>query len=112
MNTAGNIANTGLSIAGPLLRLLPEPVSRLGSAFRSIFAGVSGSGASGAGGFGGGGSLGLDSGFADQIDPGYRELLQMQIEAQKQLTLVSMASNIEKSKHETEMAAIRNIRVG
>lgn len=46
------------------------------------------------------------------IDPEYRSLIEKQIEVQTQMQLVSMESNIEKSKHETQMAPIRNIRVG
>lgn len=87
------------SQSGGLARIIPEPVSRLSGVFRSILGAAAQ-------------SMGYGGGFSDQMDPGYRELLQMQIEAQKQLMVVSMASNIEKSKHETEMAAVRNIRVG
>jgi hypothetical protein len=42
----------------------------------------------------------------------YAELLNKQIEMQQQMQLVSMFSNIEKSRHETQMAAVRNIRGG
>ncbi|MBL7663350.1 hypothetical protein JNK13_11425 [bacterium] len=44
-------------------------------------------------------------------DANFAELLQMQIQAQVEMQSVSMESNIEKSKHETRMSAIRNIRV-
>ena len=46
------------------------------------------------------------------LDPSYQALLEKQIEVQQQMQQVSMYSNIEKSKHETQMAAIRNVRVG
>lgn len=44
------------------------------------------------------------------LDAPYQELLNKQIEVQQQMMLMSMSSNIEKSKHETQMAAVRNIR--
>lgn len=46
------------------------------------------------------------------IDPTYGSLLNQQVEMQKQMQLVSLYSNILKSEHETQMAAVRNIRVG
>lgn len=39
-------------------------------------------------------------------------LISKQIEAQKELQATTMVSNIERSRHETKMSAIRNIRVG
>ena len=83
-----------------LERYLPEPKSRLGLDFKSVLSSVAGvvQTASGANLTG--------------IDPGYVDLINKQIETQQQMQLVSMESNIEKSKHETQMAAIRNIRVG
>ena len=39
------------------------------------------------------------------------DLIQMQIQAQQEMQAVTMVSNIEKSKHESKMAAIRNVRV-
>lgn len=44
------------------------------------------------------------------LDAPYQDLLNKQIEVQQQMMLMSMSSNIEKSKHETQMAAVRNIR--
>lgn len=44
------------------------------------------------------------------LDPTYSGLLNKQIEMQQQLQLVSLYSNIEKSRHESKMAAIRNVR--
>ena len=40
------------------------------------------------------------------------ELIMMQIQMQQEMQKTSMISNIEKSKHETKMAPIRNIKVG
>ena len=39
------------------------------------------------------------------------DLIAAQVEMQKEMQVTSMVSNIEKSKHESKMAAIRNIRV-
>lgn len=39
-------------------------------------------------------------------------LLNQQIQIQQLMQTVSMASNIARSQHETEMAPIRNMRVG
>ena len=50
----------------------------------------------------GGGSLELGS---------FAGLIEAQIQAQMELQTVSLVSNLERSKHETKMAAIRNIRV-
>lgn len=85
--------NTGLN------RISPEPKNRLGNSFASMLKTAAG-------------TL-LDTG-TDMlgINSEYASLLQMQIDAQKDLQVVSMLSNVEKSKHETQMAAIRNIRVG
>lgn len=42
----------------------------------------------------------------------FAELIQAQIDSQMEMQTTSMISNIERSKHESKMAAIRNIRVG
>lgn len=46
------------------------------------------------------------------IEPQYASLIQEQIHQQTQMQLVSLVSNVEKSKHETQMSAIRNVRAG
>ena len=53
-------------------------------------------------------------GFTDPsgISPDFQSLIELQLQAQKEMMLVSMVSNVEKSKHETQMAPVRNIRVG
>lgn len=81
-----------------LARFIPEPKSGL-STFGKVLSSI-GSAVSGAGGS----LVGVDS--------KYTELIQMQIRAQEQMQQVSLVSNLEKSKHETQMAPIRNIRVG
>lgn len=50
-------------------------------------------------------------GVSLDLNGDFLSLLQQQIEVQLELQSVSMVSNIEKSKHESKMAAIRNIRV-
>lgn len=81
-------------------RFMPEPKNRLGANFQGILSST----------------LSALSSAGPAVIPGldgsYVQLLNKQIEAQQQMQLVSMESNIEKSKHETQMAAIRNVRVG
>lgn len=45
------------------------------------------------------------------VSSDYQPLLNQQVELQEQMFLVSMQSNLEKSKHDIQMAAVRNIRV-
>lgn len=42
----------------------------------------------------------------------FSELIALQIQAQQEMQVTSLVSNIERSKHESKMSAIRNIRVG
>ena len=42
----------------------------------------------------------------------FSELIQAQIQSQMEMQTTSLVSNIERSKHESKMAAIRNIRLG
>ena len=92
--TADRLANSALE------RFMPEPKSTLGLTFQGALKGALGAVSD------------IGSGAFAGIDSGYAALLNAQIEAQKQMQLVSMESNIEKSRHETQMAAIRNVRVG
>lgn len=55
-----------------------------------------------AGGLAGVGNIPADAGV----------LLAEQVKIQQQMQIVTMISNVEKSKHETEMAPVRNLRVG
>ncbi len=43
---------------------------------------------------------------------GFDQLIAAQIQSQLEMQQVSLISNVEKSRHESKMAAIRNIRVG
>lgn len=96
-----NISKLGAMISGSgdLARFIPEPRSKM-SSFAATISKV----AEGALGAVGGGLVG--------IDPKYAELIQLQVRVQEQMQQVSLVSNIEKSKHETQMAAVRNVRVG
>jgi len=89
-----------LSSTSNLLRFIPEPQSRVASTFGNVMKAVGSS------------ISGDSSGSVISLDPGYQALLEKQIEVQEQLQLVSMESNIEKSKHESKMAAVRNFRAG
>jgi hypothetical protein len=42
----------------------------------------------------------------------YAQLIQMQLSVQKEMQAVTMVSNVEKSRHESKMSAVRNVRVG
>ena len=77
---------------GPAM-LLPEPVSRGIDFARSLL------------------KEGDASTSVVDISPEYRDLINKQIETQMELQQVSLVSNIERSKHEARMAAVRNIRV-
>jgi len=95
-NYAG-MASTLLSKDGALGRFMPEPKSRIGSTFQRLLKGA-------------GSVLSTQGSAFIGIDPQYQELLTKQMEVQQQLQLVSMHSNVEKSKHESKMSAIRNMR--
>lgn len=98
-NTIAAIAQGGAQIISQGLgRFIPEPQSTLTAPFKAVLGSVASSLS--------GGSVfpGVQSEYAD--------LLNKQIEMQQQMQMVSMFSNIEKSRHETQMAAVRNIRAG
>ena len=91
----------GLSLGGSnLLRAMPEPRNSWGAVGSSLLS----TGTQIAGALMPGGDV-LGTGNLES-------LLQMQIQVQQVMQYFSMQSNIEKSKHETEMAPIRNLRVG
>lgn len=86
----------------PLLRSAPEPRSSFGSWAQTAGTAIASTATSlsgiGAGFLSGGGDI--------------SSLLNQQIQIQQVMQTVSMISNVERSKHETEMAPIRNMRVG
>lgn len=99
INTIAAVAQSGARIVSEGLgRFIPEPANRLGLNFKAVV-GTMASSLSGAAVFPG-------------VESGYAEMLNQQMQVQQQMQLVSMYSNIEKSKHETQMSAVRNIRVG
>lgn len=51
------------------------------------------------------------SGGSTAVAADFSSLIQQQIEIQKEMQITSMISNNEKSKHETAMSVIRNMRV-
>lgn len=90
----------GLKLAtSPLLRFAPQPATALD--FQSLLSAV-----------GAVASAVIPGSSAGGLDSDYQSLLQEQLEVQRQMFLMSFYSNIEKSKHETQMAAVRNIRTG
>lgn len=78
-----------------LKKFVPEPRSRIASTFKTIAQAA---------------TAVARNDTVHHIAPEYEELLQTQMEFQKQMQLVSLTSNVEKSKHESRMAAIRNVR--
>ncbi|RMD86889.1 MAG: hypothetical protein D6808_02410 [Candidatus Dadabacteria bacterium] len=94
MNAIRNIG-AFLSSGAGLLRFIPEPKNRLGRGFLNTMRSLGGLGSS---------TITLD------IDPQYRELIETQIKVQQQMQNVTMESNLEKTRHESKMAALRNLR--
>lgn len=90
------IGGTFVETSG-LGRFIPEPRSSTAVNFRGVLAGAASLLRSGVGAVTG-------------VEPIYQDLLDKQIEMQLQMQLVTLESNIEKSRHETQMAAIRNVR--
>jgi len=97
--------SVGFDIPGTIVdsnglgRFIPEPQTSASINFRTV---LSGAAALIKGGIG----------AATGVEPLYQDLLDKQSEIQLQMQLVTLESNIEKSRHETQMAAIRNVRTG
>ena len=98
-NATGRINFNGLPA---VQRFVPEPHSSVGFAFSDVLSTV--------GDVAAGAISTVAPGAVAGLDSGYQELLNKQIEVQMQMQILSFESNIEKSKHETKMTAIRNIR--
>jgi hypothetical protein len=78
-------------------RILPEPKSRVGNFISQM----------------GSAAINTLGGIGEQIvsiNPQYQALLEMQMRVQQEMQLISLQSNIDKSKHETQMHVIRNVR--
>ena len=86
----------------PLMRSAPEPRSSLGSWGQAAGSAIASTATS---------LTGIGSGLV--LGGGdITSLLNQQIQIQQVMQTVSMVSNVERSRHETEMAPIRNMRVG
>ena len=79
------------------LRFIPEPKTGLSRSFHSAL-GLARK------------AVSAGASIVMGIDPKYEALIQKQMQVQEQMQMVSMRSNIEKSTHDSKMAAIRNIR--
>ena len=99
IDTIAAVVQGGAQIVSQGLgRFIPEPASSVVAPFKAMLSSVAT-------------SLSGGSVFPG-VDTQYSDLLNKQLEMQQQMQLVSMFSNIEKSRHETQMAAVRNIRAG
>ena len=86
------------SIGRQAAKYLPEPATNGIGMFRDIIQGVTG--------------FGADVGGVPDVASGdFADLIHLQIDTQRELQSTTMISNIERSKHESKMSAIRNIRV-
>jgi hypothetical protein len=91
------LTGLGLTLGGSLLtRALPEPRPSM----VTLGADMLNSGMDAVGGVMAGGASELT------------ELLNVQLQIQREMQVVSMTSNVLKSQHEMEMAPVRNMRVG
>ncbi len=55
--------------------------------------------------------VGEIGGVSTEVTGGLSELLQTQMQFQMEMAAINLVSNIERSKHESKMSVIRNIRV-
>ena len=92
--TSSNFLQTVGEAASATSRYLPEPVASGVDFAGQLLRGPS------------------DGSSTIELSPTYQELINRQIQSQMELQQVTFLSNIERSQHETRMAAVRNIRVG
>lgn len=92
MSSVGAVVDTIKSLGQATARMLPEPIAS-GVNFGSSL-------------LQGGGSQTVD------ISPNYQALIEKQIQIQLEQQQVSFTSNIERSQHESRMAAVRNLKLG
>ena len=108
MSSPLNLSTLGAHLNfGRAARFMAEPTTRTGSTFSTLMNGATAIASRVASALTGGGSSQFPG-----LNGEYAGLIQEQIEQQKQLQLMTFFSNIEKSKHEIQMTALRNIRVG
>ena len=93
-----NVLSKVADLAGAAARYLPEPAATGVGLFRDVMDSVRG--------------VSSDIGGVSTTASGdIGSLIQLQIDAQQEMQAATMISNLEKSKHESKMAAIRNVRV-
>ncbi len=97
-DVASALFNIG-SVVRETASYLPEPATQGVSMFSDVMDIVKSLTGNGVGG------------VPTEIGGDFMELLELQIQTQLELQTVSMVSNVEKSEHESKMAAIRNVRV-
>ena len=92
-NSASNV-NNAISALG---RFTAQPNHRLGNTFSKALD-IAGA------------AVGKAASIAG-VDGDYSAILQQQMEMQRQMMTVSMISNTERTRHETNMVGVRNMRV-
>lgn len=92
MSTVQGLLGGVSSVVNGLKQYLPEPVAR-GVDFASSLARAK-------------------DDLTLNLSPEYQALIEKQMEVQTEVQQATFASNIERSKHETRMAPVRNLRVG
>jgi hypothetical protein len=93
-----NLNIDSLAATAPTLgRFISQPRNSLGTSFQRVMDGVSG-------------VVRATTQIAG-VDGDYAGLLSQQIELQQQMLKVSLVSNVERTRHETSMSAVRNMRV-
>lgn len=100
MGIGSNALRGVAEVSSAAARYLPEPAAKGVGLFRDVMGLVSDV------------EKGDVGGVPTEALGDFAELIQMQIEVQKEMQTTTMVSNIEKSRHETKMAPIRNIRAG
>ena len=100
--------DNGISALTPTLKTaesyLPEPSTSGVGVFKDIWQTVLGIGSSVLG-------TAISGSVGQSINGSSSDLIATQVEMQKEMQVTSMVSNIEKSKHESKMSAIRNIKI-
>lgn len=108
LNLRGRIPDHASSLTS-LGRFIAQPQHRLGNTFASALRAAGGT-LDVASSLTGVRGLGSVTGLAG-VDGQYADILQQQMEMQRQMMTVSMISNVERTRHETNMAGVRNMRV-
>jgi len=96
MSGVSGIGLNRLSSSGEFARFTPQPKNTAGIGFQDVLKAAT--------------SIAGTVAPVAGLDSGYQALIAKQIEVQQQMQMMTMHSNIEKSKHETQMSAIRNMR--